>query len=514
MIDNPTQGSGPEIYNRLSTARTTVLDRARAASKLTIPGLIPDEGQNEHATFEQPYQSMGSRCVKHLSSALLLALFPPGYPFFRLSIDEQVVAQLGTELGEAQARLAVIGRSTYNLMEAANIRPTSAVALMHLVVAGNVLEYTPQSGPSRVYRLDQYVVRRDPGGALVEAAIKERVHPAVLPQETLNAIGKSTLRPTEELLDLYTVVRRVPGKNEVEWWQEIKGVKLPGSDGKSPADASPWLFLRWQIVPGSDYGRGHVTEYIGDLLSLEDLYKSMVQFAAVAGRIIHIVDPNAGIDVEELAAAETGDFLTGYKDRISTLQLEKFNDWRVMADLAERLERRLAAAFLLTTAVTRNAERVTAEEVRLVAQELENVLGGTYTVLSSEMQLPLVRRFMYMGARAGKVPKLPDSVQPTVVTGFDALGRAHSVNRIRAWLGDLQQALGPRAIAIVNETEVAKRLGEGHGVDGLENLLKSAEQLAQDASGQQQAGLIQAAAPQIAKAAGDAVVSQIQPQEQ
>src|SRR3546814_19943778 len=95
----------------------------------------------------------------------------------------------------------------------------------------------------------------------------------------------------------------------------------------------------------------------------------------------------------------------------------------VASQVAERLELRLSHAFMLQSGTVRNAERVTAEEIRAMAQELENVLGGVYTVLSAEFQLPLIRRILYVLIRQGEAPELPKSVVPTVVTGFEAMGR-------------------------------------------------------------------------------------------
>lgn len=500
-------GGAADHYTLLEAGRQTVLERARKSSDLTIPGLIPIDGQNEHATFTQPYQSLGARCVSHLSSALLLALFPPNLPFFRLNIDELTAKGLGDDLGKTQGQLAVLARVVFSLMEGAQLRSVMVETLRHLIVAGNTLLFAPETAPARLYRLDQYVLRRNASGQLLTAVVRERVLPAALPEETRNA---AKLDPKgSELVDLYTVIERV--EDNVIWRQEVAGVIVPDSEGTAPADASPWIALRWLSVPGSDYGRSHVTEYIGDFLSLEDLYKAMVQFAAEAARIIRMVDPNSGIDIEELAEAETGDFIHGNADRIKTLQLDKSQDWQVMAALAERLETRLSAAFLLRTGITRDAERVTAEEVRLVAQELENVLGGTYTVLSSEMQLPLVRRFLHIGARLNRVPELPSTINPVVVTGFDALGRAHGTNRLRAWIADLQAA-GVDIAGLLNQEELARRLGDGHGVDGLDSLIVSAEERAAAAEQQQAQAALGAAAPHIAKAAGEAAMAE--PQEQ
>lgn len=502
----PAEIKAAALYTTLSAARQTVLDRARKASALTIPGLIPEEGQNEHSSFDQPYQSLGARCVSHLSSALLLALFPPNLPFFRLSVDENTAASLGEDLGKVNGQLSILGRTVYSLMEGAGLRPTMIEALRHLVVAGNVLVFAPDGGKTaRLFRIDQFVIRRDATGALQQAVIRERVYPTALEESVRVAAGISP-EANNELIDLHTIILR--DGDTVTWRQEVKDIVIPSSAGSAPADASPWIALRWLTVPGSDYGRSHVTEYIGDFLSLEDLYKAMVQFAAVAARIIHLVDPNSGIDIEELAEAQTGDFIHGLADRVKTLSLDKYNDWSVMADLAERLEQRLSAAFLLRTGVTRDAERVTAEEVRLVAQELENILGGTYTVLSGELQLPLVRRYLHIGARLNRVPELPKTVSPAVVTGFDALGRAHGTNRLRAWIADMTAALGPAVVSsILNAEELARRFGDGHGVDGLDDLIKSAEQQAQEAQAAQAASLAEKVAPQIASTAGEAMLS-------
>lgn len=500
----PAEIKAAALYTTLQSQRQTVLDRARRASALTIPGLVPDEGQNEHSSFSQPYQSLGARCVANLSSALLLALFPPGQPFYRLTVDELTARGLGEDLGETNGKLAVLSRVVYSLMEGAGLRPTMIEGIRHLVVAGNVLLYTPEGLPSRLFRLDQFVIRRDAQGVPLQIVVRERVYPSTLDEGVRTAAGLSDASEGE-LVDLYTLIQR--DGDTMVWHQEVKDIIIPGTNGTAPVDASPWLALRWLAVPGSDYGRSHVTEYIGDFLSLEDLYKSMVQFAANAARIINLVDPNSGIDIEELAEAESGSYIHGRKDLVQTLQLDKYNDWEVMKDLAQVLTERLSAAFLLRAGITRDAERVTAEEIRLVAQELETILGGTYTILSAELQLPLVRRYLHVGVRLNRVPELPNTVTPSVVTGFDALGRAHGTNRLRALLADMQTAgLDPKEE--MNTGELTRRLADGHGIDGLEDLLKSDEQKAQDAQAAQQAAAIQSAAPQLARAAGEAALSE------
>src|SRR6202044_3030851 len=100
--------------------------------------------------------------------------------------------------------------------------------------------------------------------------------------------------------------------------------------------------------------------------------ESIVKFAAVAAKIVMLVHPNSTTSVADLNSAESGDAVVGSKADIDVLQLEKMQDFQVMMQTSERLEQRLSYAFLIQTGTTREAERVTAEEIRATAQELED----------------------------------------------------------------------------------------------------------------------------------------------
>ena len=75
------------------------------------------------------------------------------------------------------------------------------------------------------------------------------------------------------------------------------------------------------------------------------------------------------------------------------MQLNKSMDMSTVLTTAQQIESRLSYAFLLNSAVQSGAagrDRVTAEEIRYVAGELEDTLGGVYSLLSQELQYPLV----------------------------------------------------------------------------------------------------------------------------
>ena len=198
--------------------------------------------------------------------------------------------------------------------------------------------------------------------------------------------------------------------------------------------------------------------------------------------------------------------------------MQKFNDFRVAQDTGQKIEERLAAAFLLNSSVQRDAERVTAEEVRFMAQELESTLGGVYSVLSQEFQLPLINLLLQKMVKAKKMPKFPkDKVKPKIVTGMEALGRGQDLNKLSQFLEYLAP-LGPDVISQkLNIDDYMDRLGASLGID-TGGLIKTDEQIQQEQAEameqqkaemqeQQQAQMmgdvVKGATPQIAKGMSD-----------
>jgi len=489
-------------WQYLNSGRQQVLTRARDASKLTIPSLLPPEGHTENSVLPQPYQSLGARGVNNLSSKLLLALLPPSTSFFRLQMDKDVREAMGEQRSSAEEKLRQIETQVMRRIERGNIRTVLHMALKHLIVTGNALGYLPRNGRNRMFPLDRYCVVRGADGHVVEIVIKESVNPQTLPEEVQQACectARDAVSKERKNVDVFTQVKLVNGKHE--WFQEINDIKVPDSDGEAPEPTSPFLPMRWTAVSNEDYGRGHVEEYIGDLRSLEGLSASIVSFSAAAARILIMLKPNSAMDAQDLAR-ESGAVIVGNSDDVSVFQIEKFADFQVAKQVVDDLSLRLSHAFLLTSGTVRNAERVTAEEIRLQAQELEDVLGGVYTVQSQELQLPIVNRFMQVLTDEGVLSPLP-GVEPTIVTGFEALGRGHELNKLRAYFADAVAMFGDGAIQFFNTEVGLKMLATSHNVE-VDELIKSMEEVSQENQAAQAATMMEKA---VAPAAGPIVKS-------
>ena len=493
-------------YSQLETDRSPVLEKARECSDLTLPGLIPRDGQNDATLLAQPYQSLGARGVNNLGSKILLALFPPGSPFVRHELADPTTAQRQpAELERVRSQLSRI--ETRVSLRAERERAILWSVIVHLIVAGNVLFYHPRGKAPQVFGIHQYVIRRNPAGVAREAIVKESMAPSDLAPELLAKAKVPANR--KENVDVYTVIEWTD--TTCRWWQELNGVKVTAVSS-SPVDVCPWLPLIWKYRPGKHWAESHVMEMLGDLMSYEGMSKAIFKFAELASKVIYLDNPNSTTDIEELRKAESGDFVQGSMDDISVLQLDKYADFRVVDAVMQRLEQRLAAAFLLQTGVVRDAERVTAEEIRAVAQELEDGLGGVYSILASGFQMQYARRLIHELELDQEVPRIPKSaVRVTVVTGFEALGRAHSTNRIRALIADARNMLGDGAIQYFRTGNVLSRLAVGYGVEDLEEIIKSEDEVVEEQQQQQLQTALQEAAPGLMQEAIGGGLNEEQP---
>jgi hypothetical protein len=477
-------------YDYLTKYRTQFLDIAVQCSKLTLPYLIQDDEQisrGTHRNLVTPWQSVGAKGVVTLASKLMLALLPPQTSFFKLQVND---SKLGVDIpAEARSELdlsfAKLERMVMDSIAASSDRVAIHQAIKHLVVGGNALVYMGKDG-LKLYPINRYVVDRDGNGNVIEIVTKERISKKLLgplAQSVPNAPGDDGSKQEEDI-DVFTHVRK--DNNRWVWHQEVEDKIIPGSMGKAPTDASPWLPLRFNTVDGECYGRGRVEEFLGDLRSLEALMQALVEGSAAAAKVVFVVSPSSTTKPQTIAAAGNGAIVQGRPDDIGVIQVGKTADFRTAAEMAATLERRISEAFLVMN--VRQSERTTAEEVRMTQMELEQQLGGLFSLLTVEFLIPYLNRKLNVMQRDGEIVRLPKGlVKPTIVAGINALGRGQDRESLTAFLTTIAQTIGPEALGkYVNPDEAIKRLATAQGIDIL-NLIKTMEQQQQEM--QQQMGM-------------------------
>ena len=473
-------------YDYLSGERTQFLDEAEKAAELTLPYLI-----RGHEDFNKgmrhlptPWQSVGAKGAVTLASKLMLAMVPVQASFFKLQLDD---SQLGQEFGpeirsELDLSFAKIERTILEAIAASNDRVVIHEALLHLVVAGNALIYMHKDG-LKLYPLNRFVVERDGNGNVIEIVTKEKIAKKLiedqLPPEVLNQYDTVVDGSTDDVeeCDIYTHIKR--DNNRYVWHQEVHGKKLEKSYGKAPVEVTPWIPLRFNSVDGEDYGRGRVGQFIGDLKSLEALSQALVEGSAAAAKVVFTVSPSSTTKPSTLANAGNGAIVQGRPDDIGVVQVGKTADFKTAYEMMGQLERRINEAFLVMQ--VRQSERTTAEEVRLTQMELEQQLGGLFSLLTTEFLLPYLNRKLNQFQKTGQIPRLPSKiVKPTIVAGVNALGRGQDRESLGQFLTVIAQTMGPEAIQkFINPEEVIKRLAAAQGIDVL-NLVRSMQEVQQE----------------------------------
>ncbi len=417
-------------YEALLPHREQFLARARRCAELSVPSLLPPEGFTGfgQARLPEPYQGLGAEAVINLSSRLLMSLLPPGQKFFRLAVPAETLVQAGEdeEAPEITTGLAKAEDIMQSEIDRSGWRQPTNLALQLLTATGNALEYLGPDNRLRVWRLDQYVCVRDGSGNVIELVIQQKMHPSQLPQQARTLTTVKDTDPSAKV-ELYTWLRKASNGYRVV--QQIEDKDVPGSRGVF--QRNPFNVLRWNSVPSESYGRGKIEEHLADFVALDRMTQSVIEGAEMASKHLTRVTPSApqAKQIErKLTEASSGDIVMAEEGDIGLLQFANIPGIQVVSAEIARLEQRLARAFLMTSSIQRDAERVTAYELSLMAQELEGTLGGVYSMLADELQRERVVTLIENMQATGKLPPFDEQMAaPVITTGLEALGRSQDV---------------------------------------------------------------------------------------
>lgn len=262
------------------------------------------------------------------------------------------------------------------------------------------------------------------------------------------------------------------------------------------------------------YGRGLVEDHYGAFYALSVLTEAIVTGSAIMTDFKFLVRPGSILDVVAMNAAASGTYHYGDPDDVHAVETGKVNDFKFIFDIIQWYKQTLGKAFLSLSSQMRDAERVTAEENRMRAMELETAHGGVFSNFSLTLQKPVAERLM----RDIEVDIKGSAIEPVIVTGLDAMGRTADNEKMILLFQDLSQLQNvPEEIrgrikpselvilmangrdvdvdkCIMTEEEYVKQVQDQRqmvagDVAGQEMLKKaSAEQIAEGMQGQQQGG--------------------------
>lgn len=439
-----------ERFLALDGMRRAKLDRARGCAALTLPELLPPHGWSETEQLEPPYSSVPARGVNALASRMMSALLPLNdMPFFRFGTPGGEALAL-----EASEYLESLSFQVYKKLTQKNLRETIYHALQQLLVLGDTLIILDDDMTFRTCRLDHYVVRRDYKGEVIEVIYLE--HAAHGHSENAQQPNKPVIPGSNTVMKkgydcLYH--RAIWLENEKKWevCTELDGQVI--AEGKYAV--SPLVPLRWQAIVGENYGRSHVECNIGDIKSLEAYTASLIEGLAAGSSFWMGVDPSGITALDDIASQPNGSWVAARQQDVFTLSPSTTMNpqIQVTSNAVEKMRQEVGRAFLMSGAAIPQGDRVTATAVRMVGEELEQVLGGVFSSIARDLLQPIVRRTFYLMVDGDEVdPRLKQQFESDegvlsvdIVTGLQALSRESDRERLMQ-MGDMVRNLPPEAI--------------------------------------------------------------------
>lgn len=418
-------------YMLLASDRSSYLERGRQYSKMSLPYVLTDEGKQSGATNMHGWQGIGAEAVNHLSNKVVEALMPVAESFFTLDVDPDTDMEL-QEAGFDKTKLAMyFNKITDNAMRhmlKLQIRVKLIELERHLIISGNGALVISDEG-AKVLGLDRFVCKRDSWGKILIAITEE-----CITYEELTTNVKALIdierkdKPTETngLLKMYTGYHRQGDEYIIT--QTVNG--HPTMEPNTvPAKLLPIIIPRWNSTSGEDYGRGLMEDHAGDFHVIEFLSEARARGAATMMDVKYLVRPGSLTDVATMNKAKTGDFIQGVEDDIVAFQLDKFADGDLIQNVMQEYTDRIGRAFMVLSASVRDSERTTKFEIQKLANELDLKLGGVYSAQTAELQTPLANQLLDM-VSSDLLDELDIDLEPLVVTGIEALGRAQELEKL------------------------------------------------------------------------------------
>jgi|SRR5690554_1370996 len=459
-------------FMALDNKRRSMLTRVEHYSGLTLPYIMPPENfQEGDWELRYDHHSVGAQAVNHLANKIMIGLFQPGFPFFKLELDEQLKAELvgqGVEAKELDHILAQGERSAIRVMARSGMRPSLFEAVKQLIVTGNALPVFHKKDEFELVNLRDFVIRRSRTGAVLELVVRAQTTFGELDRDAQALLQRQGYQDADrKVTHYYWITRSRDGGYAVTQWVDEQRLPSKQFDSKYKTYAAlPWQPQAWVLPAGHSYGVGLCEEYVGELTSITEFAESLSDGAALASVWRLLVNPSSSIRPEDIADGENGDALPGDQNAITVMNADVGQNMNIVNSVMQDSIQRLSRGFLLMSSVTRDAERVTAAEIRTLANELETGLGGVYTRLATSFQGPLAR-YLLMQA---EIRIDGTKIEPVIVTGFDALSRAAELERVQLFLQDVTNitALPPEVGDWLKIGPILKALAANRHLDASE----------------------------------------------
>lgn len=362
-----------------------------------------------------------------------------------------------------------------------NLREVIFQALQHLIVCGDVLVAMEDDYSFRLIRLDQYVAKRDVNGDVLEIIFLEFT-PSDSDQGQTGHYSQGM--HNQDRFGYDTIYNRIVKKDD-KWilTKELDEEIIETGEYL----VSPFTALRWSEIAGENYGRSHVEDMIGDIATLEAYTESLIEGMAAGSAFFLCVDPAGITEIDDINGYPNGAWVPARQQDLFVMSPSQTMNPQIQAAGAavETLRKEVGNGFLLNSSAIPRGDRVTATAVRMVGQELEQVLGGAFSAISRNLLVPIVERTVFLMLDEDLVdPRLEQQftkeglLTVEIVTGLQSLSRDSDLQKLMQ-MGEMVRNLPEQAMAMFRWEEYGRALITSLGFDS-NNWVKSEEEVKEE----------------------------------
>jgi len=409
----------------------------------------------------------------------------------------------------------MIQDETYHVLARSNLRSTLHEHIKHLItIADGAMR---QDGYDfELFRLDNYVLRRDRNGEPMYAIIREFLHSKEIPEEIRKSVveggGDTVPRlQDDDLYPLYTELTR----NEDKSWdsvQYINEVLVPDSELHYKQGRFPYYFSRWNADPYDDWGTSLVEENFGDILAASAIRQTLLEGAALASSGFVGVGPGQ-LTPEMVDDAQAWQALPlDRPDSLVFIQPDTIQALTAADSLDQRMQQEINRIFLMDVSAELTHERTTATQVIMAAEELNRATGGFLSNLDrSTMRNIILTTINQLVDDNVFTPEITDLIRSgdiviDVKSGVEALGREGQYRNVASFIAEIAQ-ISPEAVNQFNMDAVIRWAAAQRGIPG--ELLKTDVQKQQDQQAALQQQLQSGVAEQLPQVGGEIIKEQV-----
>ena len=376
-----------------SSVRQDIINESeRIYAPYTLPWIFRENADlgeyNDTLNSRLPrFIDIGPHLVNSLSSSIVDLMFPNDRPFFTPKLSKDFKKSLGDSYeqkkGEINTKLKLLQDAAIEEFDLTEYRPKALSAVKLMMVTGNALILREKTEYDEdvvmVRNMHNYCIERDQASKpsrIMTCDIKKFRN---LPDEYKTVLDKEKQHNGDEDIRCYQLFERYSQK----MWLHIKGVeKHILSERRVNRKDLGLIPLSWHMPENLSYSPGLVQDHNVLFTDLYNTNSSLHKLRQIIQQTRVAVDPASGMTTEDWYSSEDGDTLAVHPDAIKGIDLGLWQQYQQLTEDSERIKRTLYQIFLYDLGLRRDGERVTAEEIRYFAFQLQKTNSELYSTLT------------------------------------------------------------------------------------------------------------------------------------